>query len=82
MKFTTTLDVPLTIEQLAGLFADLDDDSQAKFFVDGVLVGTAAIAALTSTTGLVQPYIAVERSNGSGLGALRVDYVRVWAKRP
>ena len=56
--------------------------TQAKFFVDGVLVGTAAIAALTSTTGLVQPYIAVERSNGSGLGALRVDYVRVWAKRP
>ena len=34
MKFTTTLDVPLTIEQLAGLFADLDDDSQAKFFVE------------------------------------------------
>jgi hypothetical protein len=34
VKFTTTLEVPLTIEQLAGLFADLDDDSQAKFFVE------------------------------------------------
>lgn len=34
MKFTVTLDVPLTLEQLAGLFADLDDDSQARFFVE------------------------------------------------
>ena len=34
VKFTTTVEANLTIEQLAGLFADLDDDSQAKFFVE------------------------------------------------
>jgi hypothetical protein len=27
------VDVPLTLDQLAGLFVELDDDSQAQFFV-------------------------------------------------
>ena len=34
MKLTVTVDVSMTVEQLAGLFVDLDDDSQAKFFVE------------------------------------------------
>lgn len=34
MKLQVTVDVPMTLEQLAGLFVELDDDSQAKFFVE------------------------------------------------
>ena len=34
VKLTVTVDVPMTLEQLAGLFVELDDDSQAKFFVE------------------------------------------------
>ena len=33
MKLQVMVDVPMTLEQLAGLFVELDDDSQAKFFV-------------------------------------------------
>lgn len=51
MKFTTTLDAPLTIEQLAGLFADLDDDSQAKFFVEAArLLGSQHVRDCACST--------------------------------
>jgi hypothetical protein len=33
VKLQVTVDVPMTLE-LAGLFVELDDDSQAKFFVE------------------------------------------------
>lgn len=33
MKLNVTVDVPLTLDQLAGLYVELDDDSQAQFFV-------------------------------------------------
>jgi len=33
VKLNVTVDVPLTLDQLAGLFVELDDDSQAQFFV-------------------------------------------------
>jgi hypothetical protein len=33
MKLNVTVDVPLTLDQLAGLFIELDDDSQTQFFV-------------------------------------------------
>lgn len=34
MKLQVTVDVPMTVEQLAGLFSELDDDAQARFFVE------------------------------------------------
>jgi hypothetical protein len=41
VKLSVTVDVPMTLEQLAGLFVELDDDSQAKFFVEVArLMGT------------------------------------------
>jgi hypothetical protein len=33
VRLNVTVDVPLTLDQLAGLFVELDDDSQAQFFV-------------------------------------------------
>lgn len=52
-----------------------------KFYVDGTLVGSATMAGLTTTTGMVQPYIAVQKASGVGVGTLLVDYVRVWGNR-
>ena len=41
LKLHVTVDVPMTLDQLAGLFVELDDDSQAKFFVEVArLMGT------------------------------------------
>jgi hypothetical protein len=34
VKLRVEVDVPMTLENLASLFAELDDDSQARFFVE------------------------------------------------
>lgn len=52
MKLTVTVDVPMTIEQLAGLFVELDDDAQAKFFVE--------VARLMSTWTEYERYMQVD----------------------
>jgi hypothetical protein len=53
----------------------------ARFFVDGVQVGEGVMTGLTTTTGMLQPYIAVQKASGTGVGTLLVDYVRVWGNR-
>lgn len=60
---------------------DATDSSHVRFYVDGVSVGEADIDQVDATTGLVQPYIALQKASGSGVGTLYVDYVRVWANR-
>lgn len=55
--------------------------TEARFYVDGTHVGTGVMTALTTTTGMVQPYIAVQKASGTGVGTLLVDYVRVWGNR-
>jgi hypothetical protein len=52
-----------------------------KFYIDGVLVGTCAMAAVTASTARVQPYFAVEKASGASLGAVWLDYVRIWQNR-
>jgi hypothetical protein len=55
--------------------------TEAVFYVDGVKVGTGVMTALTTTTGMVQPYIAVQKGNDTGVGTMLLDYVRVWGNR-
>lgn len=52
-----------------------------KFYIDDVLVGTAACAFVAGTTALVQPYIGMNKASGTSVGTLYVDYVRIWQKR-
>lgn len=63
------------------LRVEVDVTNGAKFYVDGVHVGTGTMAGLTTTTGMLQPYIAIEKDAGTGVGTLLVDYVRVWGNR-
>ena len=63
------------------LRVEVDLTNGAKFYVDGTLVGTGNMSALTTTTGMLQPYIAIEKAGGLGVGTLLVDYVRVWGNR-
>lgn len=59
-----------------------------KFYIDSVDVTTTAtqtsacaMAAATATTARVQPYFAVEKASGASLGAIWLDYVRIWQAR-
>lgn len=60
---------------------DAFEKTAVKFYVDNLLVGTGAMSALTSTTGKVQPYIAVQKSAGTGVGTLLVDKITCYAGR-
>ena len=72
-----------TVAQLTWytLRIELDVTSGATFYVDGVKVGNGTMAGLTTTTGMVQPYFAVQKGNDVGIGALYIDYVRIWGNR-
>lgn len=61
---------------------DAMDKSAVKFFINGAHVGSTSMADLDATLGKVQPYIAVEKEDGTGVGTLLVDYVHVWGVRP
>lgn len=55
-----------------------------KFYVDGVLVGTGAMAGLTGAVGKVQPYFVVSKAKSAantGVGTMLVDYCKVWQER-
>jgi len=52
----------------------------AKYYIDGTQVGSYTFAA-TSTALVLQPYISTYKASGTGVGAVDVDYVKVWANR-
>jgi hypothetical protein len=61
---------------------DMTDITAVKFYVDGVLVGTTSMAALTSA--VVQPLFTVQKAKSSantGTGTLYIDYVEIWQNR-
>lgn len=61
---------------------DCTDLTAVKFYVDGTLVGTGSLAALTTET--IQPYFTVSKAKSSantGTGTMRIDYVRIWSER-
>ena len=65
---------------------DCSDGLTAKFYVDNVLVGTGDIATGMSagSDDLVQPYFNVSKAKSSantGIGTMRIDYVRCWQNR-
>lgn len=63
---------------------DCTDITAVKFFVDGVLVGTASMAGLTAAIGNVQPYFCVSKAKSAantGTGTMLIDYVKVWQNR-
>lgn len=53
---------------------EADSLSAVRFFVDGVSVGTVAVAA---ATGNLQPYFAITKASGTTLATVDIDSVRV-----
>ena len=72
------------VDAVAGTYhiyrIDCTTATAPKFYIDDVLVGTAA-CAFDATTELVQPYIGMNKASGTSVGTLYVDYIRIWQKR-
>jgi len=63
---------------------DATSIAAVKFYVDGVLVGTASMAGLTGEIGKVQPYFNVSKAHtttSTGLGTMLIDYVKIFQDR-
>ena len=63
---------------------DFTDTSAVKFYVDGILVGTASMAGLTGAVGQVQPYLRVSKTKAAentGTGTMLIDYVKIFSNR-
>lgn len=63
---------------------DFSDLSDVKFYIDGARVAgstTHDLSALTTTTGLMQPYFSVDKAASVSVGTLDIDYCRIWGRR-
>lgn len=62
---------------------DATDVTDVKYFIDGnqVSANNAVPFAATGASAILQPYFAMYKASGTGVGTLHVDYVRVWSGR-
>ncbi len=63
---------------------DFRDLTDVKFFVDGQRkpAGTTFdMSGLSAAEGLLQPYFSMDRSSGTSLGTMEIDYVKIWQDR-
>ena len=63
---------------------DFTDISDVRFYVDGVHVATDTtfdMSNLSAAESVMQPYFSLDKASGSGVGDLKVDYVKFWAPR-
>jgi hypothetical protein len=62
---------------------DATDVTDVKMFINGVQVTTTGQInfAATGTLAVLQPYLAMYKASGTGVGTLTIDYVKAWANR-
>ena len=62
---------------------DCRDVTDIKFFINGnrVASGTTFPYIATGANATLQPFFAIYKSGGAGLGTMQVDYVRIWGNR-
>lgn len=84
---TTTISassgVTLTASDWAIVRIDMTDLADVRVFIDGeqaTATGQINFTA-TGTLAVLQPYAAMYKASGTGVGTLLVDYVRIWANR-
>lgn len=53
----------------------------AYFYIDGALVGTGTLGALSDAEALVQPILQIYKSATTRVGTMNVDYVKIWQNR-
>ena len=63
---------------------DATDVTDVKFFIDGVQVSAnnAVAFAATGANAVLQPYLAIYKPSGTGVGTLTADYMKAWMNRP
>jgi hypothetical protein len=62
---------------------DCSDVTDIKFYIDGVQVSAnnAVAFAATGANAILQPYNAMYKPSGTGVGTLTLDYVKAWQNR-
>ena len=63
---------------------DFTDLSDVKFFINGNRVATATtfdMSNLTTAEKQMQPYFSLDKANGTGLGDMKIDYVKIFSNR-
>lgn len=78
-----TSGVTLTTADWAILRIDCVDPLDIKFYINGARVAAATTFGWTASAAnsKVQPFVAMYKASGTGVGTLTVDYVRVWQNR-
>jgi len=78
---TTAVTTGITV--VAGVYhvyrMDFTDDADVKFYIDGVQVIPATTVMMDDIASpLVQPAMIAQKNAGTGLGVVRIDYIRAW----
>jgi hypothetical protein len=62
---------------------DFSDLTALKFYLDDTLIATetAIPFAATGANAILQPYVGAYKASGTSVGAVDVDYIRVWSER-
>ncbi len=62
---------------------DATDVTDVKFFIDGAQVSANGAVTFTETgaNAVLQPYLAMYKPSGTGIGTLTADYVKAWMNR-
>lgn len=75
--------IVLVASQYYVLRIDFTDLAHVRFYVDGVLVGTGAMAPV-GAVGQVQPYLNISKAvaaNNTGTGTMLIDYIKIIQNR-
>lgn len=78
-----TSGVTLTNADWAILRIDCADPLDIKFYINGARVAASTTFgwAASASNSKVQPFVAMYKASGTGVGTLTVDYVRAWQNR-
>jgi len=63
---------------------DFTSLSDVKFFIDGVRVASSTtfdMSNLSASEQQMQPYFALDKATGTGLGDINIDYVKIFSNR-
>jgi len=81
-------DVATGVTCVAGTYnifrIDFTDLTDVKFFIDGARVASGTtfdMSNLTAAEQQMQPYFSLDKANGTGLGDMNIDYVKIFSNR-
>jgi hypothetical protein len=63
---------------------DFTTIADVKFFIDGARVASGTtfdMSNLSASEQQMQPYFSLDKANGTGLGEMNIDYVKIWSNR-